>query len=476
MSGRRSSSRSVLLAFSLLLLVERGLLFAQVVQTPPIPVVVRPGDGEVLLEWDHPADSVISRLVVVDSSWGGTATLEVLGEYIGNCDMDLRFRTTNSAAVFTGPFVDAVLHQNVNPMRPNYWTGNAIPYAGGEPDICEDHSIQIIALGTDSLTESGNVSGLPLALEWRDIPDVDTLLVPADFQAGIDTILVTRGVWVGFQPGKINQEDECAVPARSRDIQLAWDYILTGDEETERVSSSDPGEQELTVCRPGFTVPFRFGLSVTITVDTAESGEILGSVPTGGDTLGVVSALWRKIDGYRVYRSEISNPLRFVLLRKFEFCDPRDVDFLHADPIRYLDREGVHNGFPYVYYVTAFDTLTHSESTDSLRSDRVFPRTQGTEDLSRVAVVPNPYKRNAAWEEGSERIQFTNLPQRAILKVFTVGGDLVREWEHFEASGGGNSNWDMRNADGDLVVSGVYVFHVRSAAGGEKVGKFIIVR
>ena len=96
--------------------------------------------------------------------------------------------------------------------------------------------------------------------------------------------------------------------------------------------------------------------------------------------------------------------------------------------------------------------------------------------MNRISVVPNPYKRNAAWEDGSERIQFTHLPVRATIRVYTVGGDLVREWEHDDPSGGGNSDWNMRNENDDLVVSGVYIFYVKSAAGAERVGKFIIVR
>jgi hypothetical protein len=475
MNGRWHPSGRLLLGV-LALFAGQGAPSARAIDTPAIPVEVFASDRQVRVVWSHPADEVISGLSVVDSAWGGTATLEVLGDYAGDCDMDIRFRTTNSVDVFTDPYVDTVLFQPVNPSRPNYWTGSAVPYAGGKPDVCEDHNILFIALGSDSLTENGNASGAPLLLEWQDIPEVDTIEVPADFRAGIDSIPITSGVWAGLRPGSVVSGERFTVAVRSRDIQLAWDYVLTGGSETERVSSSDPGQVELTVCRPGDVVPFRFGLSVTITVDTTEEGGILGSVPSGGDTLGVVSALWRKIDGYRVYRSDITNPERFVLLREFRFCDAADTTMLAQETMEFVDSSGVHNGFPYVYYVTAFDTLTHSESPDSLRSGRVFPRKESSEDMARISVVPNPYKRNAAWEQGSEKIQFTNLPRRATLRIFTVGGDLVREWEHDDPSGGGNSDWDMKNADGDLVVSGVYLFHVRSAAGGEKVGKFIIVR
>ncbi|MFH1277396.1 MAG: hypothetical protein ABIK65_03345 [Candidatus Eisenbacteria bacterium] len=476
-----------------------------VVETPPIDITVTPLDREVVIEWQNPSLSVISNLVVEDSSWGGTATLKVLGDYSGHCDMDMSFRTTNSVDTFTDPFVDRILTQTADPDRPNYWIGTAVPYAGGAPDVCENHNIQLVALDSDTLTAEGTASGGGVRFFWIDVPVTDTLTLPADYRAGIDSIPVSNGVLVGFGPGNVNAGDKLTIRVRSNDVQLAWDYVLHGGTETDRVSSSDPAETEITICRPGEVVPFRFGLSLTIDVDTVftettvydttyeidpESGEtlsvdidtsavteseIVGSVPSGGDSLGVMQVLYRKIDGYRVYRGDITNPDRFVLLRELSFCDDDQLQTLLASPVRYVDREGVHNGFPYTYFVTAFDTLTGGES-EARATDRVFPRTDATEDLSRILVVPNPYKRNVAWEEDSEKVQFTHLPKRATIRVYTVGGDLVREWEHDDPSGGGNSDWNTRNAGGDLVVSGVYVYYVKSPAGGERVGKFIIVR
>ena len=499
-----STLRLPFLSAALGLLLVQSALLAQVVETPPIDIDVTPLDREVVIEWSDPDAERISNLIVIDSSWGGTATLEVSGGYTGHCDMDITFRTTNSTDLFVKPFVDTVFFQNTDMNRPNYWTGSAVPYAGGEPDICEDHNMQLIALDGAVLTDTGTVFGAELAFFWLDVPDTGTVHLPAGFRAGVDSMELTRGVWFGFEPGAVNEGDEFTIRSLSKDIQFAWSYVLTGGEETERVSSSDPGEEEITICGPGEVVPFRFGLSILIRVDTLfddlteivsrdsiePGGDTItvydtittsvpvfqGSVPTGGDTLGVVSALWRKIDGYRIYRSDITNPERFVLLKEYSFCYEEDLDFLLNDPIRYVDTEGVHNGFPYTYFVTAFDTLTHSESPDSLRSAQVFPRTEAEVDMNRISVVPNPYKRNAAWEDGSERIQFTHLPVRATIRVYTVGGDLVREWEHDDPSGGGNSDWNMRNENDDLVVSGVYIFYVKSAAGAERVGKFIIVR
>lgn len=506
MKGTRLGLRLAAACAALGVLAAFGVAAAEgVVETPPIDITVTPLDREVIVEWENPDLSLISNLIVEDSSWGGTATFRVYGDYTGHCDMDMNFRTTNSADVFRDPFVDTIFAQDADPDRPNYWTGTSVPFAGGTPDICENHDIHLVALDSDSLTPEGIASGSTFRFFWLDVPDTGTLVLPSDFRAGIDSVEVSNGVKVGFGPGTVNENDEMTVRAQSVDIQFAWDYVLHGAGETDRVSSSDPGEAELTVCRPGGIVPFRFGLSISITVDTtfttsdvydttyeidAGTGETLsvtidtstvttasieGSVPTGGDTLGAIQLLYRKIDGYRVYRSDITNQQRYVLLREYSFCDSLDRLELLQSPVTYVDGQGVHNGFPYDYYVTAYDTMTVSES-DPVLSGRTFPRAETSEDLEKILVVPNPYKRNAAWEEGNEKIQFTHLPTRASIQVYTMGGDLVAEWEHSDPTGGGNSNWDTRNANGDPVVSGVYLYYVKSAVGGEHVGKFVIVR
>lgn len=89
--------------------------------------------------------------------------------------------------------------------------------------------------------------------------------------------------------------------------------------------------------------------------------------------------------------------------------------------------------------------------------------TQGpVANLERVGVVPNPYRGREVWDRaGSNEIHFVNLPAKAVIKIYTTAGDLVRELQHddrirdFE-------RWDLKNRDGRDVASGIYMYRVES--------------
>lgn len=85
-------------------------------------------------------------------------------------------------------------------------------------------------------------------------------------------------------------------------------------------------------------------------------------------------------------------------------------------------------------------------------------------DLQRVLAVPNPYRGSEVWERpGQAEVHFINLPAQARIRVYTLAGDLVRILEHrdevhdFE-------RWDLRNASGQPVVSGIYMYRVESGS------------
>lgn len=86
-----------------------------------------------------------------------------------------------------------------------------------------------------------------------------------------------------------------------------------------------------------------------------------------------------------------------------------------------------------------------------------------TRTVQSVAVVPNPFRGVEAWDQpGGHEVHFVNLPPSATIRVYTVAGELVRELLHndpvhdFE-------RWDLRNASGHEISSGVYIYRVTSA-------------
>jgi hypothetical protein len=83
-------------------------------------------------------------------------------------------------------------------------------------------------------------------------------------------------------------------------------------------------------------------------------------------------------------------------------------------------------------------------------------------NLEKVLVVPNPYRGHETWDQpGGNEIHFINLPSVSKIRIYTVSGDLVREIQHndkvrdFE-------RWDLKNASGNLVASGIYIYRVES--------------
>lgn len=96
-------------------------------------------------------------------------------------------------------------------------------------------------------------------------------------------------------------------------------------------------------------------------------------------------------------------------------------------------------------------------------------------NLERVRVVPNPYRAQEVWDQpGGHEVHFINLPPRARIKIYTVSGDLVAEFEH-------NDNvrdfarWNLKNQDGRDVASGIYMYRVETDAFDVQ-SRFVVIR
>jgi hypothetical protein len=107
-----------------------------------------------------------------------------------------------------------------------------------------------------------------------------------------------------------------------------------------------------------------------------------------------------------------------------------------------------------------------------------------------VKVVPNPYIVFNAWEKSSEQryVRFTHLPNECTIRIYTVAGDLVKVIRHTDTrtkplDQAGTETWDFTNespgstgtaVSGQLIASGVYIYHVESKV-GEAVGKLAVI-
>jgi hypothetical protein len=75
---------------------------------------------------------------------------------------------------------------------------------------------------------------------------------------------------------------------------------------------------------------------------------------------------------------------------------------------------------------------------------------------------------------------FINVPEDATISIYDATGgyvDAVRpdRYSYDESKKQGSAEWNLRNADGRRIASGIYIYHVESKS-GESVGRFIVVR
>ncbi len=99
-------------------------------------------------------------------------------------------------------------------------------------------------------------------------------------------------------------------------------------------------------------------------------------------------------------------------------------------------------------------------------------------DLAKVHTVPDPYYVRSAFELGPSNkvLRFVNLPNQAVVRIFTLNGTLVRVLTHNDVQGGGELSWDLRNRNNQFVASGVYFFVVEAPNGDTHTGKFTVVQ
>ena len=98
-------------------------------------------------------------------------------------------------------------------------------------------------------------------------------------------------------------------------------------------------------------------------------------------------------------------------------------------------------------------------------------------DLSEAHAYPVPWKPNDGKEDtGTEEkgITFTKLSTEGIIKIYTISGELVKEYE-FKPADMYKWTWDVKTPNGEKVFSGVYIYYIKNEK-EHKTGKLIIIK
>lgn len=91
--------------------------------------------------------------------------------------------------------------------------------------------------------------------------------------------------------------------------------------------------------------------------------------------------------------------------------------------------------------------------------------------LDRIHVVPNPYNASSGHYERNRldtRVRIINLPPKATVSIYSLDGSLVRRLTKDDQQQA-YMDWDIRNAKGLPIASGMYLIHVEAVGIGEKV-------
>ncbi len=97
--------------------------------------------------------------------------------------------------------------------------------------------------------------------------------------------------------------------------------------------------------------------------------------------------------------------------------------------------------------------------------------------LDDIGIVPNPYKGASNYEVTQlvDQVRFTNMPDVATIRVFTLNGTLIRTLEK-QSPGVATLSWNLTTDNNLPIASGVYLIHVDVPGVGEKVLKFAVVK
>ncbi|PIP21000.1 MAG: hypothetical protein COX40_01745, partial [Candidatus Omnitrophica bacterium CG23_combo_of_CG06-09_8_20_14_all_40_11] len=103
---------------------------------------------------------------------------------------------------------------------------------------------------------------------------------------------------------------------------------------------------------------------------------------------------------------------------------------------------------------------------------RILERNSVKNNLREVKVYPNPFNSSNVLHT---KVKFMNLTAQAKIRIYTLTGVLVKDLD-VVATDLGNKEWDLTNANGEDIASGLYVFVATNDKGEKFIDKLGIIR
>ncbi len=105
----------------------------------------------------------------------------------------------------------------------------------------------------------------------------------------------------------------------------------------------------------------------------------------------------------------------------------------------------------------------------------------GITSLKNVKVVPNPFYafHDDIQQNLEQTIYFTNLPDKATIRIFTLNGELAKKIDYNAAVNGTEGSkykYSVSNNSDLPLASGMYIYHIEAPSMDAVYGKFAVIR
>ncbi len=198
------------------------------------------------------------------------------------------------------------------------------------------------------------------------------------------------------------------------------------------------------------------GVEVTVPPNVAPCGTQLtinlpGTLPAPLSPLGTLNGLGVSSD------IESNNPICGLRLKvHYQAADLQGADASRLFIARFDEARDLWIPLPSVV-----DTLLEAVTTEDFCPSLVqLVMTVPSATVSTAKIYPNPARRS----RGDTRINFTDLPVDAEIRVYTLSAEKVKE---LRTDSGGNAVWDLTNESGQAVASGTFIGVMKGAGGKE---------